>query len=94
MEQQRPNLFTNRVANIGPGEEITVRMEYVQAVAFSADAFSLRFPMTITPRYMPGVPIGQGGTLEEGEVLVADPYHGWAVPTDQVPDAARHFSQA
>ena len=87
VEQQRPNLFTNRVANIAPGEEVTVRMEYVQAVAFSADAFSLRFPMTITPRYMPGAPIGQVGTLEEGGVLVADPYHGWAVPTDQVPDA-------
>ena len=88
VEQQRPNLFTNRVANIGPGEEITVRMEYVQAVDFSADAFSLRFPMTITPRYIPGAPIVQGVELEEGEVLVADPYHGWAVPTDQVPDAA------
>jgi Ca-activated chloride channel family protein len=88
VEQQRPNLFTNRVANIGPGEEITVRMEYVQAVDFSADAFSLRFPMTITPRYLPGAPTRQGGGLEEGEVLVADPYHGWAVPSDQVPDAA------
>ena len=54
VEQQRPNLFTNRVANIGPGEEITVRLEYVQAMAYEADVFSLRFPMTITPRYMPG----------------------------------------
>jgi Ca-activated chloride channel homolog len=56
VEQQRPNLFTNRVANIGPGEEITVRLEYVQAVEYEADVFSLRFPMTITPRYMPGSP--------------------------------------
>lgn len=91
VEQQRPNLFTNRVANIGPGEEITVRLEYVQAVAYEADVFSLRFPMTITPRYMPGTRIDdalyeqeQG---EEGEVLRVDNALGWAAPTDRVPDA-------
>lgn len=53
VEQQRPNLFTNQVANIGPGEEITVRLEYVQKVEYINDEFSLRFPMTITPRYRP-----------------------------------------
>jgi Ca-activated chloride channel homolog len=89
VEQQRPNLFSNRVANIGPGEEILVRMEYVQEVEFAAGEFSLRFPTTITPRYMPGQPTG--GELEAGEdasaTLEVNPYLGWAVPTDQVPDA-------
>ena len=28
VEQQRPNLFTYRVANIGPGESIVVQLEY------------------------------------------------------------------
>jgi Ca-activated chloride channel family protein len=87
VEQQRPNLFTNRVANIGPGEEITVRLEYVQQVNYGSDMFSLRFPMTITPRYMPGAPLPQRPDTEEGELLFPNPYLGWAVPTDQVPDA-------
>ena len=49
VEQQRPNLFTNRVANIAPGEEVTIHLEYAQAVAFEKGLFSLRFPTTITP---------------------------------------------
>jgi Ca-activated chloride channel family protein len=87
VEQQRPNLFTNRIANIGPGEEVTVRMDYVQAVEYSNDVFSLRFPMTITPRYMPGTLVSDAEEVEEGETLVVDNYLGWARPTDQVPDA-------
>lgn len=87
VEQQRPNLFTNRVANISPGEEITVRMEYVQAVEYRDGVFSLRFPMTITPRYMPGLPASEVEKGEEREVLAVDNNLGWARPTDQVPDA-------
>ena len=87
MEQQRPNLFTNRVANIGAGETITVRLEYVQQVAFANGEFSLRFPTTVTPRYMPGAPLSPGGTEEALAPLVVNPYLGWAVPTDQVSDA-------
>ena len=87
VEQQRPNLFTNRIANIAPGEEITVRMEYVQEVSFDADTFSLRFPMTITPRYMPGAPVSRPDDPEDAQTLSVNPYLGWAVPTDQVQDA-------
>jgi Ca-activated chloride channel family protein len=92
VEQQRPNLFTNRIANIGPGEEITVLMEYVQEVSFDADTFSVRFPTTITPRYMPGAPPlcldrCRPGDPEDVETLTVNPYLGWAAPTDQVPDA-------
>ena len=87
VEQQRANLFTNRVANIGPGEEITVRLEYVQEVSFDADVFSLRFPMTITARYMPGAPAAPANDLEDAEALAVNPYLGWALPTAQVPDA-------
>ncbi|MEJ2533687.1 MAG: marine proteobacterial sortase target protein [Halioglobus sp.] len=85
VEQQRPNLFTNRVANIGPGEVITVRLEYVQEVAFIEGEFSLRFPMTLTPRYMPGSPVT--APVGEAATLSVNPYLGWARATDRVPDA-------
>lgn len=53
LEQQRPNLFKNSVANIGPGERIQVTLEYQQAVAYEANTFSLRFPTTASERYLP-----------------------------------------
>lgn len=51
--QQRPNMFSNSIANIGPGETIEVTIEYQQKLNFDQQQYSLRFPMTITPRYIP-----------------------------------------
>jgi Ca-activated chloride channel homolog len=54
VEQQRPNLFTTRVANIRPHETIEVQLTYQQEVRYDAGTFSLEFPATLTPRYLPG----------------------------------------
>ncbi len=75
LEQQRPNIFTNQVANIGPGETIVVQIEYQQAVHQSGGEFSLRFPMVVAPRYNPA-PIVQTVEFNNGA--------GFAVPTDPV----------
>ena len=87
--QQRPNMFTNRVANIGPGERVSVELEYVQTVAYREGVFSLRLPTTITPRYIPGVTPEPTNGEREGlsQALTVSPGFGWATPTDQVPDA-------
>jgi len=53
MDQERPNIFTTRVANIGPQETIVVELEYQEAVRYVDGRFSLRFPMVIGPRYIP-----------------------------------------
>lgn len=53
VEQQRPNLFTTAVANIAPGETVTVEIGYLQTLQYVQGAFSIRFPMTVTPRYEP-----------------------------------------
>ncbi len=78
VSQERPNLFTTTVANIPPGETIAVTIEYQQAVTRDGDLYSLRFPMTITPRYIPGSPLPGP---DSGDGLAPD--------TDQVPDASR-----
>src|SRR5438309_6937932 len=52
-EQERPNIFTNSVANIGPGETILVQIEYQEPVHQSGNEFSLRVPMVVGPRYNP-----------------------------------------
>ncbi len=54
VEQARPNLFSTRVANIGPGEIVSATLEYQQDVAYDSGQFSLHFPSTLTPRYVPG----------------------------------------
>lgn len=53
VEQQRPNVFINSVANIGPGETIVVQIEYQQTARRDGNTFSLRFPMVVAPRYTP-----------------------------------------
>lgn len=78
VEQQRPNLFTARVANIPPGETIGVELQYQQPVKYHAGQFELRVPTTLMPRYMPGKPLT--GQPREW-------HGGWALPSTQVPDA-------
>ena len=53
LEQERPNIFTNSVANIGPGETIVVQIEYQETVKYEDGRFSLRFPMVVAPRFNP-----------------------------------------
>ena len=79
VEQQRPNLFTARVANIPPGESVSVELRYQQPVRYRAGVFELALPTTLTPRYMPGRPLRQAPEQWQG---------GWALPTSQVPDAS------
>ncbi len=61
VEQERPNLFTTSVANIAPGERVVVEIEYLEDLHYDNGTFSIRFPMTLTPRYIPGL-AGSGPT--------------------------------
>lgn len=73
LEQERPNMFTTSVANIGPHEEISIEIEFQQVLHYDQGTFRLRFPLAITPRYIPGNAPGNNSSLV----------------TSQVPDAAR-----
>jgi Ca-activated chloride channel family protein len=53
LDQQRPNLFKTSVANINPGEKIEIFLEYYEEVDYVDGRFSLRFPLTFTPRFTP-----------------------------------------
>jgi Ca-activated chloride channel family protein len=81
-EQERPNIFTNSVANIGPGETIVVQIEYQEPVQQSGNEFSLRIPMVVGPRYNPQ-PLVQSVDLRPGS-------NGWGTASnDPVPDRDR-----
>jgi Ca-activated chloride channel family protein len=95
VEQERPNLFTTSVANIGPGETVEVAIEYQQTLRYDAGQFTLRFPLAITPRYIPDGPVPQAALVERHQAA-ATPLRfaglgpsGWALGTDAVPDAER-----
>ena len=51
VQQGRPNMFTNAVANVGPGETVLVQIEYQAPVAVSGGEYSLRAPLVVAPRY-------------------------------------------
>lgn len=99
IEQHRPNMFQNSIANIGPGETVSVVIEYQHSIKYQVTEknssnrkaaietigeFNLRFPMTITPRYIPGKVINE--KIELGRYNRSST--GWAENTDQVADAA------
>ena len=75
-ERERPNLFTQSVANIPPGETVAVLLRYLHEIPFDDGRYLFHFPTTIGPRYIPGTPTGRQGP-------------GWAPDTDEVPDASR-----
>lgn len=80
LEQERSNLFTNSVANIGPRETVIVQIEYQETVRQTSGTFSLRLPLVVAPRYMPA-PIVQS-------VDFSSDGYGVAV-NDPVPDRDR-----
>jgi len=53
LQQQRPNVFTQSVANITPNAEIKVIISYVETLKYADDTYEFSFPMTVGERYIP-----------------------------------------
>jgi Ca-activated chloride channel family protein len=66
LDQERPNIFTQSVANILPGEKVTIEISYVETLKYEDGSYEFMFPMTVAPRYIPG------GTTEKGMPQVPD----------------------
>jgi Ca-activated chloride channel family protein len=76
LEQERPNIFTQSVANILPGEQIKITISYVETLKYDDGSYEFVFPMVVGPRYIPGNATGSQG-------------NGFSPDTDRVPDASR-----
>src|SRR3954447_281535 len=70
VEQQRADVFTTTIANIGPGETVEVAIETQQVVAWDHDRFRWRFPMVVAP----------GGQASAGEPLRLPPVRRRGTP--------------
>ena len=53
LTQERPNLFTQSIANLEPAAGIEVTLTYVQRLAYEDGGYEVVFPMVAGPRYMP-----------------------------------------
>jgi len=53
LDQQRPNIFTQFVANILPGEQVKITISYVETLSYVNGAYEFVFPMVVGPRYIP-----------------------------------------
>ncbi|MCB9525579.1 MAG: VWA domain-containing protein [Myxococcales bacterium] len=73
--QERADVHVLRVTRLPAGEQVTVRLEVVEALDAVDGAWRWRFPTTIAPRYLPGDAIGHSGD-------------GVLPDTDQAPDAS------
>ncbi|MHC4416459.1 MAG: VIT domain-containing protein [Planctomycetota bacterium] len=56
LEQERPNIFTQSVANIEQGAEVIVEISYVEVLQPKDGTYRFDFPMVVGPRYIPGAP--------------------------------------
>ncbi|HZO53461.1 MAG TPA: VIT and VWA domain-containing protein [Bryobacteraceae bacterium] len=76
LDQERPNIFTQAVANIPPGAKVKIEISYVESLFYEEGSYAFSFPMVVGPRYIPGNATGHSGG-------------GWAPDTDRVPDASK-----
>ncbi len=77
-EEERPDVFTLRVGNIAPGEDVSVRLSLATPLPYADGAAELRLPLVVAPRYVPGTPLDAPAAGA-----------GYAEDTDAVPDASR-----
>ncbi|MBX7539904.1 marine proteobacterial sortase target protein [Qipengyuania sphaerica] len=76
VEQFRPNMFRNSVANIGPGETVLVQIEFQAPVEQVEGRYSLRVPLVVGPRYIPPHTLTTAAAAKIAQAMtapVADP---------------------
>lgn len=78
VRQQRANMFITNVANIAPGEQVIIELEYQEIIDYSSGTFTVRFPGTITPRYH--VTQGEIDINKESQKPTNSLPHGWLSP--------------
>lgn len=91
LTQHRPNMFTQKIANLMPGLPIKVTLRYVQALPKIDGEYELVLPLVVGPRYEPGT---RDLSIEgqEAEYLscgCGDAEDGWLIDDlPQYPDVA------
>lgn len=69
LEQEKRNIFKQRIANIAPREQIKVRMQYIELLDYADGQYEIAFPLVVGPRYLPADALGKSpvGAHHAGE---------------------------
>ncbi len=67
LTQERPNIFTQSVANIEPGRAIDVELTYFDQLPYRDDGYEFVFPMVVGPRFNPPGTTGGIGAAAVGQ---------------------------
>jgi Ca-activated chloride channel family protein len=68
LTQERPNIFTQSVANIEPGKEIDIDIKYFHTLDYHDGWYEFVFPMVVGPRFNPPSIGNQGiGAVAQGQ---------------------------
>lgn len=65
LTQERPNVFTQNIANIEPGGSLDVSIRYISQLTYEAGEYMFHFPMVVAPRYFPA-PAAEIGDVAPG----------------------------
>ncbi|TMQ08475.1 MAG: VWA domain-containing protein [Deltaproteobacteria bacterium] len=71
LAQERPNLFTQSVANMEPHAVVDVTLRYVQRLAYEGGGYEVVFPMVAGPRYLPEAAKARGEDGKDARVDAA-----------------------
>ncbi|MGH7178302.1 MAG: VIT domain-containing protein, partial [Tepidisphaeraceae bacterium] len=66
LTQERPNIFTQSVANIEPGKQIDIDIKYFNSLAYDDGWYEFVFPMVVGPRFNPPGSAGGVGAVARG----------------------------
>ncbi|MHC4744473.1 MAG: VIT and vWA domain-containing protein, partial [Planctomycetota bacterium] len=67
LTQERPNIFTQKVANIEPGKQIDVNIKYFNTLAYVDGWYEFVFPMVVGPRFNPPCTTDGIGAVARGK---------------------------
>ena len=75
VEQHRPNMFRNSVANIGPGETVLVQIEFQAPVQQVEGRYELRLPLVSGPRFVPPHSLTGPVAMRDAQAITAPIAH-------------------
>ncbi len=71
LTQERPNIFTQKVANIEPSKEIDVNIKYFNTLAYVDGWYEFVFPMVVGPRFNPPGSTNGVGAVARGRAGIS-----------------------
>ncbi len=73
LDEERPNVFTMRVANVMPGDRLVAELDYSELVVPEEGVYELVYPTVVGPRYAGALRQAQGERPGDSHEWIANP---------------------